>query len=470
MAGQSQSLQQQQALKLRLNPQQVAFGRLLEMSAPEFEDEVRREIDENPALEVAEPEVAEEHAEGDDFNETAEQLQQADYGDPDDAPEWRQPAQATSAYDRFSNDADDSASGYERLEQQLGLLDISPRQRAVASYIIGNIDSNGYLARDPQAIADDIAIGAGLDIERPEVEQVMEIVRSLEPAGICALNLRDCLLLQLARMDDSRPEVADAMVVIRDRFDLFAKRRFDKIMEAMGISRERLDAAMAVITSLNPKPGSLLESVGSGDRTRHITPDFIVDTLPDGRVNVALASATPQLAIERSFMPGAVAGRGDDEAFIRARREEASSFIDMAQRRSTTLMAVMEAIVNLQPEFFVTYDTADLRPMVLRDVGAITGLDLSVISRATAGKYMSTPYGVFALKSLFSEGRADGVNSAHAISAAIDDLIKNEDPDNPLNDADIVDALAVKGIKVARRTVSKYRERAGIPVARMRRK
>lgn len=469
MAGQSQSLQQQQALKLRLNPQQVAFGRLLEMSAPEFEDEIRREIDENPALEIAEPEVADDHTEGEEFNETSEQLQQADYGDSDDAPEWRQPATA-SAYDRFGNDADDSASGYERLEQQLGLLDITPRHRAIASYIIGNIDSNGYLARAPQAIADDIAIGAGLDIDLPEVEQVMEIVRSLEPAGICALNLRDCLLLQLARLDSTRPEVADAVVIIRDRFDLFAKRRFDKIIEAMGISRERLDAAMAVITSLNPKPGSLLEGVGSGDRTRHITPDFIIDTLPDGRVNVALASMPPQLAIERSFMPGVVAGRGEDEAFIRARREEASSFIDMAQRRSNTLMAVMEAIVNLQPDFFASFDTADLRPMVLRDVGAITGLDLSVISRATAGKYMSTPLGVFALKSLFSEGRADGVNSAHAISAAIDQLIKSEDPDNPLNDADIVDALAAKGIKVARRTVSKYRERAGIPVARMRRR
>lgn len=466
---QSQELSQQQRLRQKLNPQQVAFGRMLEMSAPEFEDEVRRELDENPALEAVDTDAPDEPQS--DFNETADQLQQADWGESDDAPDWPQPRGNESTYEYFHNDADDSASRYERLEQQLGLLDISDTDRATATYIIGNIDSNGYLTRDIQAIADDIAVGAGLDMTADDVRRAMDYVRSLEPAGICALNLRDCLLLQLDRLDHSRQDVNDATAIIRDRFELFSRRRFDKISAATGLSHERIDEAVKVITSLNPKPGSLLEGVGTDDRTRHITPDFLVDTLTDGTVTVSLAGRTPELAVERAFSPEAQkAARGADAAFIKTRRDAAADFIDMARRRQTTLMAVMEAIVRLQPDFFNSYDTSRLRPMVLRDVGAITGLDLSVISRATASKYMATPHGVFALKTLFSEGGGSGDTSAHAIDAAIREIIAAENPANPLNDSEIGDALAARGIEVARRTVSKYRERAGFPVARLRRR
>lgn len=473
MSGQSQELSQQQQLRQRLSPRQMAFGRVLEMSAPEFEEEVRRVLDENPALEVSQS-VENEQPADDSFNETAEQLQQADYADPDD----RLPVAATrprAAADWWQGrEADDSASGFERLEQQLGLVEIAPRDRQIATYVIGNIDSNGYLARDPQAIADDVAIATGEDVTVDDVWRAMDVVRSLEPAGICALDLRDCLLLQLDRMDSSRTDVADAREIIRRRFDLFSRRQFDKLVAVSDLDRSRVDAAVRVITSLNPKPGSLLEGVGAEDRTRHITPDFIVDTTPEGQVTVALASHVPELAIERTFdlehLPAGL--READRAFIKARHDEAAEFIGIAHRRSQTLMSVMEAIVKLQPEFFSTYDLASLRPMVLRDVAGITGLDLSVISRATATKYMATPHGLFLLKTLFSEasGAGDDAASAHAVTEAIRAIVEEEDKNEPLSDADIRELLAARGMNLARRTVAKYRERLGFPVARLRRR
>ncbi len=466
MDRQSQHLTQQQQLGLKLNPRQVAFGRLLEMSAPEFEDEVRRAIDENPALEVVEsatPATANE-----DFNETAEQLQQADYADADDIPSYRLNLPQASSYDDFTPGAaqpDDTASGYELLERQLDLVELTPHDRDIATYIIGNIDSNGYLTRSPAAIADDIAIATGLEVTEADVDRVLRTVRSLDPAGIGAFDLRDCLMLQLDRMDGSRQDVGDARMVVGERFDLFSKRHFDR----MGLSRERLERALKVIRGLNPKPGALLELTGSADRTRHISPDFFVDTDPDGRVNVSLAGHIPEMAVERSFRLDS--GRPADVAFIRQRRDEAQTFIDMSRRRSQTLLDVMEAIVRLQPEFFATYDRGRLRPMVLKDVAALTGLDLSVISRATASKYVSTPHRLFSIKSLFSEASGENADtSSHAVLAAIKGIVAKEDAADPLTDDAICAALAREGIEIARRTVAKYRERLGIPVARLRRK
>lgn len=469
-----QHLTQEQLLGQRLSPRQLAFGRMLEMSAPEFEDEIRRVIDENPALEAVDPDRTPSECDSvgtSDFNETAEQLQQADYADPDDMPPLPRQRQSTPADFRPDNDPDDSASAYDRLADQLALLDIPDLDRTIALYIIGNIDSNGYLARSPQAIADDIAIGAGLDVDTPDVVRAMQAVRRLDPPGICALDLRDCLLLQLDRLDPARQAVADAHAIIDRRFDLFSKKHFDKIMAAEGFDRDRLDSAVRVITALNPKPGSQLEGVGSDDRTRHITPDFIIDTDEQGLTTVTLAGRIPDLALQPSFtVEATAAARGADAAFIKARRDEAIEFIDLTRHRSATLMAVMQAIVALQPDYFRTFDRSRLRPMVLRDIGALTGLDLSVISRATSSKYMATPQGVVALKSLFSEASAaDPETSSHAVIEALRQIIAAEDKAAPLGDAALADILAERGMVIARRTVAKYRERLGYPVARLRR-
>lgn len=468
MSRQSQSLTQKQQLGQKLSPQQVAFGRVLEMSAAEFEDEIRRTIDENPALEVAEPQVG-EAAESDEdaFKETAEQLQQGDYDNEDEMPTFPQGRQQGSTYEDFthgSGQADDTASGYELLERQLDLVELDARGRAIATYIIGNIDGNGYLTRSVVQIADDIAIATGLDVVDTDVERVLSVVRSLDPPGIAAFNLRDCLLLQLDRKDLTRQDVADARMIVEDKFELYSKRHFDRL----GLPRERVDAARNVIQGLNPKPGSSLELSGSADRTRQISPDFFVEVDHNGRVSVSLAGNVPELAVGRSFQINA--GRPEEMAFIKERRDEALAFIDMSRRRTQTLLDVMEAIVRLQPDFFKTFERSSLRPMVLKDVKALTGLDLSVISRATSSKYVSTPDGNFLLKSLFSEATGDNNDmSSHAVLDALKQIVENEDPASPLSDDAIREALANQGIVIARRTVAKYRENLGIPVARLRR-
>ncbi len=468
MPRQSQAQTQQQQLGQKLSPQQVAFGRVLEMSAAEFEEETRRTIDENPALEVVESQPDETPGAGEgDFNETAEQLQQGDYVSEDDMPTYPQSRQQRSSYEDYthgSGQADDTASGYELLEHQLDMEDLDALDRSIATYIIGNIDDNGRLTRSVVQIADDIAIAAGLDISETDVERVLSVVRSLEPAGIAAFDLRDCLLLQLDRKDTTRQDVADARMIIADKFELFSNRHFDRL----GLSRERVDAARKVIRGLNPKPGSLLQLSASADRTRQISPDFFVDVDHNGRVSVSLAGNIPELAVDRSFQIDA--GRPDEKAFIKERRDQALAFIDMSRRRTQTLLDVMEAIVRLQPDFFKTFDRSSLRPMVLRDVKALTGHDLSVISRATASKYVSTPQGNFLLKSLFSEASGDNNEmSSHAVLDALKQIVENEDPASPLSDDAISEALANQGIAIARRTVAKYRERLGIPVARLRR-
>ena len=471
-------LSQQQQMRLRLNPKQVRFGRVLEMSAPEFEDEVRRAIDENPALEEVQSPEAELRAddEGNEFNESAEDLQRADFANDDEIPSYRLNSPSDPNYEyREPTAVDESISADELLMAQLADFDLSDIQREIARYVIGNIDSNGYLTRSANEIADDIAMGAGVYVEPDQVCEAIDLVRSLDPAGIAARDLRDCLLLQLQRRDPADEATARATEIVRDRFDLFSRKRFDKIKEAMQLSDEQFAHALRVITTLNPKPASSLETFDSDDRLRHIVPDYNVDVSDDGQVTVQLAGRVPELAIEQSFNisdEDTAPNRRDREAaaFIRARRDEAAEFIDMAHRRSATLMAVIEAIIRLQPEFFHSFDRADLRPMVLRNIQELTGLDLSVISRATASKYMMTPQGMFALKSLFSEGVGDdGATSSHAIEQAIRTIISAEDSANPLSDADICQQLKNKGMDVARRTVAKYRERLGFPIARLRR-
>lgn len=470
------SLSQQQLLRQRLNPAQVRLGRLIEMSAPEFEDEVRRTVDENPALETIDtPQESNSHETDDDFNETAEQLQLADYA-PDDIPAYRlhdAAAHTTERYESVAAAEPDSAA--ESLLAQLADTDLEPADRDIAAYIIGSLDANGYLTRTPAEITDDITFGAGVDTDPAEVESVLTYLRdNLEPAGIAATDLRDCLLLQLRR---SRPtvEIRTAIEILTRYFDLFSKKHYDRIAAALDIDRQALDRALDLIRSLNPKPGALLEQPSESDRLRYIIPDFTVDTDSDGHTTVSLNGHVPELAIEETFRiepdsPEAAGMRPDALAFIRTRREQAAEFISLARMRSLTLLAVMEAIVSLQAPFFTDYDPASIRPMVLRDIQDLTGLDLSVISRATATKYVATPRGTFPLKMFFNEsvGEGDSAASRPAVTEAIKALIDAEDKDKPLSDARIGELLAERGMQVARRTIAKYRESLGIPVARLR--
>lgn len=469
-------MEQQQRLQQRLNPQNVALGRMLEMSVPEFEEEVRRELDENPALEASDaPEIHNE-----DYNESSEQLQIADYADADDVPVYLRHAANSSADDvhaeAASFAADEGESMGEVLMRRLASeTELSEADMRIAAHIIGNIDDNGYLRRSLVSIADDMAYSEGFEPSPADVKRIFNDVRSLEPAGICALDLRDCLLLQLDRRPNS-VVVRTAREIIADYFDLFSKKHFDRIQNQLGIDDEAMREALDLIRTLNPKPASGLETGRSVGRAASVTPDYILDyDAATDSFTLSLTGNIPELAIETTFSADVSAPPRNirerrAQAFIKRKRDDAMSFIRLVEQRAATLMAIGQAIVELQRPFFVSGDKADIRPMILRDVAARTGLDLSVISRATSGKYILTPHGLYPVKLFFNERPdADTDVSAHKILDVLSALIEGEDKRHPLSDQALRDALAEAGYDIARRTVAKYRERLGLPVARLRR-
>lgn len=477
----SQSLEQR--MQLRLSPLQMRLVRMLEMSEPEIEEDVRRELDDNPALEVAESSVDTDPDE-EPYTETAEDLQLADYGNEDDIPSYRLEANNRSAADAVLEPVavDDGESLIEYLISQLSETDLTEMELQIARYIIGNLDDNGYLTRTLPQIEDDLAIDAGLEISMAEIRKVYDAIRALDPAGVGAVDLRDCLLLQLRRLPDTGA-VKIAREIVGDYFDLFSLRHFDRLESMLGVSRDMLREADEVIRSLDPKPASRIGESLADDRARHIIPDFYVELDQNDRLTVTMPNNLPELVIEKSFSADEEIAvlqskyqRGDapkNEAlsFITKKREEASVFIDLLRMRRNTLMNVMEAIVRWQRDFFVSEDESRLRPMVLRDISRVTGLDISVISRASAGKYVATQSGVYPLKFFFNERVNDDEDaSSREILSVLRSVIDDEDPAAPLSDDALTAELAGRGYSIARRTVAKYRERLGIPVARLRKK
>ena len=472
------SLSQEQKLQQRLTPMQVQFVRMLEMTGPEVEDEVRRAVDENPALEVKDSDDSMMSQEGDEasYNESAEDMQLADYRNEDDIPSYRLEARNHSVNDTYYEPVA-VASGdtiIDTLTSQLAEFDLTEKQLLIADYIIGSLDDNGYLTRDVMAMCDDLTFNVGLDVEMREVKEVFDVVRSLEPAGIAAIDLRDCLLLQLKRKDKSKS--ADvAKEIVANYFDLFSKMHYDKLRGLLNISQDELKDAMAIIRTLNPKPGSVITGNDADDRSRHIIPDFNVE-VEDDAITLTLLNNIPELQIEATFsgennddpMPE---NRWEREAmvFVKQKRDEAKSFIQVLKMRQETLYRVMSAIVKIQREFFLTEDESLIRPMILKDIAAQTGYDLSVISRATAGKYVATARGIYPLKLFFNERpKDDDDTSFHEIQAVLKEIIAGENKKKPLSDEAITAELVNRGYDIARRTVAKYRERMGLPVARLR--
>lgn len=471
------TLQQQQELKQlqRLTPMQVQFVRMLEMTGPELEGEVNRALDEMPALEIAENQGV--TPDNDGFNETAEQVQLADYSNDDDIPSYMLDARNRSVNDTYYTPVavNDELTLAEDLTRQLSELPLSPRQLTIANYIIGNLDSNGYLKRTPEAIADDITFTESVETEAREVSEVIDIIRTLDPAGVGAVDLRDCLLLQLNRRQPT-VEVITAREIITHYFDLFSKKHFDRLADLLGIDTERLTAAVDIISRLNPKPGNQLNDSAIEHSGRQIVPELQVEIDSDNNLTVSLLNNIPDLALSRSFsldtpMSATLTPRQRTDAatFIRTRRDEAQAFIKTLQMRQSTLLNVMTAIASLQRDFFLTGDETRLHPMILKDVAAVTGYDLSVISRATASKYVLAPSGIYPLKFFFNERpKADDDVTSHQIIDAIKTIISQEDKRSPLPDETIAAMLSEKGFNIARRTVAKYRERLGLPVARLR--
>lgn len=436
---QTSQLTQTQLLRQRLLPQQLRLVALVEKTDEEVEQEIARELDENPALErIGPPPVpsgatsapAIERPETPDFDETLAEV----------------------------------------LERQLAELpDLTPTVRQLAAYMVGALDSNGYLTRTLPQLKTDIELATELTFTDEELRAAYNTLRALDPAGVGAQDLRDTLLLQLRRLDSERPEVADALEIVRHFFDIYSRRSFRKLADYAEMSLARVEAADALVRTLNPKPGAAYAADPSQALARSaVQPDFIVET--DGkRAWVSLPNSLPELRIEQSF---AIDPENPEAAkFVRDRRTQALSFIDTLRRRQETLLAIGRAIVELQAPFFTSADDESrIRPMVLRQIAEATGLDLSLISRAVAGKWLATQWGVYSLKSFFNHrsGAADDTTSAREIEAAIRRLVDEET--TPLTDDALTDALAAIGYKVARRTVAKYRTRMGILPARLRRK
>lgn len=472
-------IEQQAKLQQRLNPRQVIFGRYLEMTTPEIEDEVRRIIDENPALEVVseQPRDMADSTDEETFGESAEQLQLADYGSEDDVPTHRLEASGSHSGGHFGDylSVGEDTSLMQVLMEQLTDIDLDERERKIAEYIIGNLDDNGYMTRSLSDIADDVAIAEGFTPDMNEVKEVFAKVRHLDPAGVGAVDLRDCLLLQIDRYPTTLTTKI-AREIIADWFDLFSKKHFEQLCVHLGIDQKEMHAALDFIKGLNPKPGALIDGNSLNDRLRHIIPDFAVDIDSDGVATVSLLNNIPELAIEDSFkiddLPAAT-NRRDTEAmaFIKRKHDDAAAFIDVLKMRSETLLAVMRAIVKIQHRFFETNDRSTIRPMIIKDIAAQTGLNISVISRAAAGKYVLTSQGVYPLKMFFNERPKDDADtSSHEILGALSKIIEDEDKAHPLSDEALSDKLAAQGYDIARRTVTKYRERLGLPVARLRKK
>ena len=451
------------------------------MTEPEIEEEVRREVDDNPALEVVDTPVAGEEP-TETYGESAEQMQLADYRDEDDIPPYRLEANNRSADDvRFEPVAVAAGESLmESLMSQLAETDLSQRQLAIARYIVGNIDDNGYMTRTLPQIDDDLAIDAGIEVDMAEIKDIFARIRTLDPAGVGAYDLRDCLSLQLRRMPDSEA-VRTAREIVDNYFDVFSLRHFDRLGSLLGISRESLREADEVIRSLDPKPASRFGESDADDRVRHIVPDFYVEVDRNDRITVSMPGSLPELAIERSFDVDdevSVADTGETSmrkrealSFISSKRRDASDFIELLRLRRVTLMKVMEAIARWQREFFLSEDESRLRPMVLKDIAGAIGMDISVVSRATAGKYVATQGGVYPLKFFFNERVSEDEDaSSREILSALRVLIQEEAPSSPLSDDALTARLTEMGYNIARRTVAKYRERLGIPVARLRKK
>ncbi len=471
--GLGQNISQELRQVQRLSPMQMQLVRLLEMSAPELDEEIHRQLDDNPAL-VA---VDEPRGHEGDFTETADELQRADYASDDDAPYL--PPSRSRGEDPFRPEIRESSQTLqENLSEQINRTALPPEIARLALYIIGNLDNNGYLSRSLRAMETDLEV-AGISAPHEDMRRAFEQVRELDPAGVGAVDLRDCLLLQLRRLQP-RPDEAEtvklATEIVADYFDLLGKKHYDRLMHEMGISDpEALRKALEVIRSLNPKPGCTSSGEGEADGAQSIIPDFAVEIEGD-RASVSLLSAAPELQIEETFAreaarPAANARERQASAFIKLKRDDAAAFIEVLRRRAETMLTVMRAIVDYQWDFFLTGDATKLKPLVLRELSAITGLDISVISRATQGKYVTTPWGVFPLKMFFNERTSEDSDlTSHTLLQAVSQVIEEEDPAHPLSDQAICEALAKKGIAMARRTVTKYRERLGLPPGRLRKK
>lgn len=491
---------QQQKLGQTFSQQQLLQSSLIELPVAQLVDRINTEMNDNPALETESPydddTIATEEADfgggsdadgAEDFETATEReerqsaLDEALNGigrDDEDLPVY----QSGSSYseDREEMVYGETESFYDQLKEQVGEMELTDKERDIIEYLIGSLDDDGLLRKDLSIVSDELAIYHNIDASEKEIEHVLLILQAFDPAGIGARSLQECLLLQIERRDPSK--LRDLMErVVNDYFEAFTRKHWDKIQEDLKLNDTQAEALFHELRKLNPRPGaSLGETVGRS--MQQITPDFIVDTQDDGTITFTLNNGeVPELKVSQSFVDSMKEYQQNKEhmskqtkealLYIKKKVDAAQGFIEAVKVRRHTLSVTMRAIIQLQRQFFLDGDEASIRPMILKDVAEKSGLDISTVSRVSNSKYAQTRWGTFPLRHFFSDGYVTESGeelSTRQIKAALRDLVDAEDKRKPLSDDQLKDLLAEKGFPIARRTVAKYREQLGIPIARLR--
>jgi len=454
---------------------------LLHLTTMELEQRIKEELEENPILEEGKEDSTSEEApeefddadisSGGDDNTVQDYYDWDEFRD-DDIPDYKTYANNQSADNElYTRPMVEAISFRDDLKQQVHFLQLDERQQLIADFILDSLDEDGFLRRESDVIADDISFANSMFIDTDEVNTMLKVIQQLDPPGIAASDLRECLLIQLNRMDNQNDTWKWAYKIVCDAFDELGSRNYDKIMRITGLDEESLKKAIQLITTLNPKPASGLRNDAIVNES--IKPDFMLWYTEDGEIEVQLTwGNSPALKLNKVFTQMAEEKR--DKAtnqFLKNKMNSAKWFIDAIKQRENTMLNTLKAIVKLQYDYFQTGDIKKLRPMILKDVAEIIDMDISTVSRVTTNKYVQTPFGIVLLKDLFTEGvtNEDGTEvSNREIQEAIREIVSDEDKRHPYNDQQITDMLAEKGYSVARRTVAKYREQLNIPTARLR--
>lgn len=480
--------QLQQKLQQKLSPQQIQLIRLIELPAIELEERVKHELEENPALEEGKENSIDDNendtvsVDDDNIDTNADfesDISLGDYMTEDDIPEYklREMTERDEKKENTSYSAGESLNEY--LLQQLGLRELEDTQVQIAQYIIGNIDDDGYLRRDLSSIADDIMFQTGQIVNEKDIENVLFIIQDFDPTGVGARNLKECLMLQLKHKNKT-DEIQWAIRILNEYFDDFTRKHYDKILHGLNINEETLKKAVREITALDPKPCGSWENSMEASLSQ-VIPDFIVEAvngelvlsmnnrgIPEMRINQEYANMFQDYANNKANQ---TSGMRDAVQFVKQKLDSAQWFIDAVKQRQETLQRTMNAIIQLQRDFFLTGDEATLRPMILRDVAEKAGYDISTISRVSNSKYVQTNFGIYPLKYFFSESMQTDTGeeiSTREVKKIMKQHIDAENKLKPLTDEELASILKDKGYIIARRTVAKYREQLGISVARLR--
>lgn len=480
---QKQSLEM--TLKQKASQMQVILGQLIEMNDDEIKDRIEMELDDNPALEEADSSSDDYSNDNDDDTSNSDDpfdtaFSQSDDDNDSDRNDDGLSFIQTKRRQGIDNDVYrppvvNEASMYEVLMSQIRERDLDERQLLIAEYIIGEIDDDGLLRSPITSICGNIISKENEFVTPQEVEDVLEVIQDLEPAGIGATSTRECILLQIEDMKGVNIDIAQiAHTIVDKHFEEYERHHYDKILNALNIDEETFHKADKIIKRTNPRPGNIFSSGERMSNAVHITPDFVV-TNDDGTLTLTLVNDIPELQISESYdteykriIKRAAASNNATDVLIKRQYERATSFIEMLKMRQEKLYNIMKAIMLKQQEFFITGDTMTLKPMVLGDIAEMTGYDVSTISRARQNKYVDTNWGIFDLKYFFGNSLDDSDTSATAVKEIIKGLVENEDKKKPLSDEKLCSLLQEKGYKIKRRTVAKYRESLLIPVARQR--